>query len=474
METIKPLETAELSIQDFNPKGYGVAVWPRPAPLPPLEVEIAHTLPGDKVRVEMRRKMRGVRKGRLLEVIEPSADRVALRCKHAQVCGGCCWQQMGYEAQLREKEGRVRKIFGQEVEPIIPAEKIFGYRNKMEFTFSENRGGMRYLGLMIAQAEPYVFNVEECHLASGWFTVLLHAVKGWWEASGLKAFNPPRDEGTLRYLTLREAVRTGQKMAILNVSGNPEYAPSRAQLDALVKVVEEALPDDRVSLFLRVHQTKKGKPTQFFEMHLSGPDHMIEELHLSGGKLSFKISPISFFQPNTLQAEKLYDRAMQLLAPLNPKVVFDLYCGTGTLGMAASRFAKKVVGIELSPEAVLDAEENLKRNQIDNCTFYQGDVGQVLTRLMGDKEFVRPDAVIVDPPRAGLDSLALHHLRTLAPKAILYISCNPLTQAENIRELARSGYRLVLLQPLDQFPHTYHIENIALLILEPVAKPFGA
>ena len=222
----------------------------------------------------------------------------------------------------------------------------------MEFTFSENRGGMRYLGLMIAQAEPYVFNVEECHLANSWCSQLLRAVRQWWEISGLKAYNPPRDEGTLRYLTLREAVRTGQKMAILNVSGNPESAPTRAQLNALVQTVQEALPGDQVSLFLRVHQTKKGRPTQFFEMHLNGPDHIIEELHLSGGKLSFKISPISFFQPNTLQAEKLYDTALQLLAPLQPSVVFDLYCGTGTLGMAASRFAKQVIGVELSPEAV--------------------------------------------------------------------------------------------------------------------------
>ncbi len=464
MDTVKPQETAELSIQDFNPRGYGVATWPRPAPLPPLEVEVAHTLPGDKVFVEMRKKMRGTRKGRLLDIIEGAPTRVEPRCKHARVCGGCCWQQMAYQAQLKEKEARVQKAFGSqvEVEPIIPAEKIFGYRNKMEFTFSENRGGMRYLGLMIAQAEPYVFNVEECHLSSSWFTTILHAVKGWWEGSGLKAYNPPRDEGTLRYLTLREAVRTGQKMAILNVSGNAEYAPSRANLDALIAAVQAVEPG--ISLFLRVHQTKKGKPTQFYEMHLAGPDHMVEELHLSGGKLSFKISPISFFQPNTLQAEKLYDTALQLLAPLKPTTVFDLYCGTGTLGMAASRFAKKVIGIELSPEAVLDAEENLTRNQIQNCKFYQGDVGKVLTRLMGEPGFARPDAVIVDPPRAGLDSLALHHLQTLRPKAILYVSCNPLTQAENIAQLVRAGYRLTTLQPVDQFPHTYHIENIALLL----------
>jgi 23S rRNA (uracil1939-C5)-methyltransferase len=188
---------------------------------------------------------------------------------------------------------------------------------------------------------------------------------------------------------------------------------------------------------------------------------MVEELQLQQGKLSFKISPISFFQPNTLSAEKLYDTALAMLPTSD--TVFDLYCGTGTLGMAASRHAKQVIGIELSPEAVLDAEQNLERNGIKNMTIHQGDVGKVITHLMSQPNFVRPDAVIVDPPRAGLDPLALHHLKVLMPKAIVYISCNPLTQAENVAELIQAGYQLKRLQPLDQFPHTYHIENIALL-----------
>jgi 23S rRNA (uracil1939-C5)-methyltransferase len=465
METLKIEETAELSIQTFSPKGYGIATLQRPAPLPPLEVEVAHVVTGDRVFVEMRKKMRGTRKGRLLEVLVPSPSRVEPACPHARVCGGCCWQQMHYEAQLKEKEKRVRDAFAKMAipQPILAAPETFRYRNKMEFSFSENRGGMRYLGLMIAQAEPYVYNTEECHLCSAWFSEVLRKVRLWWEATGLKAYNPPRDEGTLRYITLRESVRRGQKMVILNISGNPDSAPSRGHLDAFVRAVQSVIGEDG-SLFLRIHQTKKGKPTQFFEMHLAGPDHIVEELHLQGGKLDFKISPASFFQPNTLQAEKLYDTALHLLAPLKPQRIFDLYCGTGTLGMAASRAAKEVIGIELSPEAVLDAQENAQKNNLQNCTFLQGDVGKVLTRLLAQPGFIRPDAVIVDPPRAGLDSLAIAHLLFLKPKAILYVSCNPLTQAENIRELMKAGYRIEVLQPVDQFPHTYHIENIALLV----------
>lgn len=456
METLNAQEVVEISVETLSPRGYGVGISGK------KEVEVAHAVPGDVLRVEMRKRMRGTRRARLLDVIQPSPDRISPPCAHASICGGCSWQQMDYPAQLREKMARVQTAFGPKavISSILPAAKIFRYRNKMEFTFSENRAGTRYLGLMIAQAEPYVYNTEECHLCNSWFSAVLQATRTWWEASGLKAYNPPKDEGTLRYITLREAIRTGQKMAILNVSGNPESAPSRASLDSFVQALRAAVGDD-ISLFLRVHQTKKGRPTQFYEMHLGGPDHIVEELHLQGGKLSFKISPSSFFQPNTLQAEKLYDTALNLLAPFNVSLVYDLYCGTGTLAMAISSKAKEVIGIELSPEAVLDAEENLKRNGLTNCTFLQGDVGKILTTLQGKQ---RPDAVIVDPPRAGLDPLAMEHLLKLQPKVILYVSCNPLTQAENVRELVRSGYRIETLQPVDQFPHTYHIENIALLV----------
>lgn len=443
----------EASVQKISLKGYGIAD----------EVEIAHVIPGDRILYELTRKKRLPKKGRLLEILSPSPDRVEPRCVHARTCGGCSWQQMAYPAQLKQKELRVQNAFQRQPDPIIPSEKIFGYRNKMEFTFSENRGGQRYLGLMIAQAEPYVFNLTECHLTNSWFAEVLSKVRVWWEPSGLKAYYPPADTGSLRYLTLREAIRTGQKMAILNVSGNAEFALNRDQLDGYVAAVKSAV-EGEISIFLRIHQTKKGRPTQFYEMHLAGPDHIVEELHLQEGPLSFKISPISFFQPNTLSAEKLYDTALSMLPACS--TVYDLYCGTGTLGMAASKRAKRVIGIELSPEAVIDAEENLVRNQISNMVVHQGDVGKVITRLMSEPEFVRPDAVIVDPPRAGLDPLALHLLKSLQPKVILYVSCNPLTQAENVAELLKVGYQLKRLQPLDQFPHTYHIENIALLELD--------
>lgn len=449
----------ELTIQDFTPRGFGVA----DSPERKAKVEVAHAIPGDRVLVELRRRRHRVQKGRLLELLTPSADRVEPRCAHASLCGGCCWQAMAYEAQLRHKQERILDVFqGQigsdtTVLPSIPCETPWGYRNKMEFSFSENRAGAKYLGLMIAHAEPYVFNVEHCHIAPTWMSECLGRVRTWWEASGIQAYYPPKDSGSLRYLTLRESVRLGQKMAVLNVSGNPEFAPPKEQLEKFVEAV-----GDGVGIFLRIHQTKKGTPTRFYEMHLAGLDHIEEELRLKSGPLRFKISPASFFQPNTLQAEKLYDAAMDLLGP-GQKLVYDLYCGTGTLGMAAARISDQVVGIELSPEAVFDAVENAAKNGLSNIRFYEGDAAAILTRLMDSAEFERPDAVIVDPPRAGLGELAIHQLKVLLPKKILYVSCNPATQAEDIKALGASGYRLVAMQAVDQFPHTAHIENLALL-----------
>ncbi len=458
-------ETFQVSIEKFSSRGYGVAYVERPQGKP-IEVEIAHTLPGDHIHMEMRRKMRPPRKGRLLDVIEPSSTRVEPRCSHARVCGGCCWQQMDYAAQLTTKQALVSRLFDLPIKPIIPCDEPFAYRNKMEFSFSENRAGQKFLGLMIAQAEPYVFNVDHCHLCKPWFSDVLGAVRKWWDQSGVLAYHPARDTGLLRYLTLRDSVHTGQKMAVLNLSNRSELSEEdffqKFHVE-FVRAVQEAALGEEISIFLRIHEANRGKPTEFREVHLAGPDHIMEELHLLGRKLSFKISPSSFFQPNTLQAEKLYSAALSHLADLSSPIIYDLYCGTGTLGMVASMMASQVVGIELSSQAVQDAKENAERNGIEKISFHQGDVGKILTELMGRSSFQRPDVVIVDPPRAGLDPLALHHLKTLRPKAILYISCNPLTQAANVQELLEAGYTLRSLQPVDQFPHTYHIENIAYL-----------
>jgi 23S rRNA (uracil1939-C5)-methyltransferase len=465
-----------ICIDHLNQRGWGTGHFVPLSPAHPGKVEVIGSLPGDELSVRLSRKRRGKWRGDLCDVKQPSPLRVQPRCVHVPLCGGCTWQQMDYLAQLKEKEKRVQKAFAEliqthltECKPIIPCEEPWQYRNKMEFSFSQNRAGERFLGLVIAGSKGHVLNLKECHLVSSWFIRLLDDVYLWWEQSGLAAYRM-NDTGTLRTLTIREGKRTGDKLIMLTVSGNPDYAISKSDLNRFIEVVKAAIPEEewlRLSIFLRIQQIHKKAPTQFFEMHLYGPDHLLEKMHLSFDQpieLSFKISPTSFFQPNTFQAERLYSEALKMVAfPKNH--VLDLYAGTATLGMAMATRAKKVTAIELNPHACFDAESNKAMNQLDHLEVLCGDVGKELEQLQARPGFIAPDLIVVDPPRTGLDSKALDHLKVLQAEEILYISCNHETQAVNIQNICTAGYQLICIQPIDQFPHTPHIENIALLRL---------
>ncbi len=469
-------QTVEAHIQRFSKKGHGLGEFTRADGTRCL-IEVPFTMPGDTVRALVMRKRSGVYPGRLDEILQPAPERIVPRCVHFGKCGGCRWQEIPYESQLAEKELIVRRSFGplltKEVEfhPILPCLSPWQYRNKMEFSFSSNLAKEPFLGLMMEGSKGKVLNLTTCHLTSPWFVQALGAVREWWMASGLDAFHPMKQTGSLRTLTLREGIRTGDRLAMLTVSGNPDYALTKGQLDSYVAALRQAVePQDpaKLSIFLRIHQAAKGMTTQFYEMQLYGPDHIRETLYLpnpeklaSSLAIPFWISPTAFFQPNTVQAEKLYAAALEMAKIPKDAVVYDLYCGTGTLGICAAKQVKQVIGIELSPEAVLDAKKNAADNGLSNIQFFQGDVGKVLA---GFKDMPLPNMVMVDPPRMGLDDQAIAHIVSLRPKTILYVSCNPATQATNIQSFIQSGYRLVAVQPVDQFPHTVHIENIAVLV----------
>jgi len=446
------MKEIQLTIESFSKKGFGVGFSPTGK-----RIEVSDAIIGDEVMVELKSRRK---RGRVLSVVSPSKDRCTPKCQHATMCGGCTWQVMDYKSQLEQKEAIIQRSFSDlptDFYPIIPCEFPWQYRNKMEFSFSENAAGAKYLGLMIAGAAPYVFNVELCHLAKPWFSETLSRVRTWWENSDLKAYHMHKNLGHLRTLILREGINTGEKLAMLTISGDTILDES-----TLNSFIEAIGPD--IQIFIRTQNAQKGTPTTFTTTCLTDREYILEKLQVLGDELFFKVSPTSFFQPNTHQAEIIYNKALSLLEE-ESSLIFDLYSGTGTLGMLASKKAKKVIGIELNADAVKDALQNTELNKITNFEIIEGDVGKVITHLMSQEDFVRPDAVIVDPPRAGLDPLALHHLKTLLPKKIVYISCNPYTQAENITELKKAGYQLKLIQPIDQFPHTHHIENIALLSL---------
>jgi len=475
---VKPLRIVQLKIAEFSQDGQGQGIWSPEEGLAQA-VEVPFSMPGDEVQVCLLKKRGKIYARDPIEWLHLSENRIIPRCKHFGHCGGCRWQHMPYQEQLKQKEAWIQRSLQPFLEPdtvwhpIISCHPPWQYRNKMELTFASDREGHRYLGLILYRTRGRVFQIEECYLTHEWIIEAVNAVSRWWATFGLEAYDAPRNSGSLRTLTLRQGERTGDRLVMLTVSGNPLYALNQKHIHTFVsslrEAIEPSLPEQRLSIFLRIQQIAKGRPTQFYEMLLYGPDHLREILYIETGQngrdsLNFRISPSAFFQPNTRQAEQIYCRAIQLTQPFKAEIVYDLYCGMGALGICMAKRAKEVIGIELSPESALDARENAKYNDLSNISIRTGDVGKVLPLLLEDNK-LRPDIVMVDPPRAGLDFEALQHLLRSKAPLMVYISCNPTTQAANLDSLVKGGYRVRAVQPVDQFPQTIHVENIVLLAL---------
>lgn len=479
MSKKKSRPIALVTIEEIHSRsGFGVATWER-ADGQECPVEVPFTLPGDVVSVEIGRRKRSYYQGRALDIVQPATERSTPRCSHFGQCGGCRWQHMSYEEQRERKQESINRLFSHLlcthtlVEPIVACEPPWEYRNKMEFSFSEDAAGQRYLGLMMQGGRQKVVNISECHLVKAWFSDALSATRDWWTSSELNAYHAYRDTGSLRTLTLREAAHSGDRMAFLTVSGNADYAMPKDQLNlwiqSMIKAIEPA-NGGRLSLFLRIQQIAKGQPTQFYEVHLYGPDSMRDTMQLQVAEaegmrsLHCKVSLSAFSQPNWRLASTLYNTALQM-APLQQiNRVWDLYCGTGIFGLACAPFVQSVRGVEIVPEAVLDARANAKINGLNHVQFTVGDVAKVLPVWMGESG--RPDLVLVDPPRPGLEGDALQLVASCNAPHLLYVSCNPTTQARDVEQLIEHGYRLNRMRAVDQFPQTVHVENIAVLSKE--------
>lgn len=424
------------------------------------KIEVRGGLVGETVAATIVQKKKGSLLAQLDMVKSPSEQRRAAKCAHFPECGGCTFQNLKYSSQLAYKQNVIEELFGESL-PIVPCEQEWNYRNKMEYTFSEDKEGKKYLGLIKAGSKGRVITLSECFLTSHWFMEAAHVTKEWWETHCLSAFHPFKDTGHLRNLIVREAKNTGERMIILVVSGNPEYALSKTALDDFVQRMRAAFEEQPLHIFLKIQQCIPGKPTQFFEIHLHGNEWLTEKLIVSEKETYIvKISPSAFYQPNSVQIGTLYAKAIELAEPQKTDIVYDLYCGIGTIGIAFSKYVKEVKGIELNPYAVYDAHANIEANEIDNMEVIRGDVGE---QLQGMKA---PDIAIIDPPRSGLEKNAMRNLLALGAKKIIYISCNPYTQAEDTTQLMAHGYTMKGVQPVDQFPQTAHCENIVVLQLE--------
>jgi 23S rRNA (uracil1939-C5)-methyltransferase len=413
-------------------------------------------LPGDTVRARVTKVQRRHAEAIVTEVIEAGPQRVEAPCVHYPSCGGCRFQDLAYEAQLAAKhawvEDSLRRIAGiaePPLEPIVAAEELFGYRNKMEYSFTPGPDGPE-LGLHRAGRWDEVLGIERCWLTTDLGNRIRNTMRDWGREERLPAYDQAKAEGYLRHLIIREGRNTGQTLVQLVT-----HERERFDRERLIEVLT-AFPEVR-SIQWTVNDTPSevtNLPTEL----LWGEDAIEEEL----GGLRFRIRPNAFLQTNTRMAERLYELVREEAALAGGETVYDLYCGIGTIGLALAGGALTVWGIEISEESVACAIENAELNSIGNAAFFAGNVGQVLRELRdrtGD-----PDLVVVDPPRAGLAGKALKRLGELAAPRLVYVSCNPTTLAGDSKRLIEEyGYRLVRTRPLDMFPHTPHVESVSLL-----------
>jgi 23S rRNA (uracil1939-C5)-methyltransferase len=441
----------ELRIDSLAYGGNGVAR------LNGFVVFVRRGLPGDTVRARVTKVKRSHAEAIAVEVVEPGADRVEAPCAHFPDCGGCRFQDLAYERQLEAKAGQVADAMARiggfadlELEPAVPAESIFHYRNKLEYSFTETPDGVG-LGLHRAGRWDQVLDIEKCWLTTDVGNAIRNAVRDWARAEGLSVYDQATHEGYLRHLVVREGRNTAQALVVLVT------APGR--LDGEERLVEllQRFPEVR-SIYHAVND-RPAEVTNVPAKLLRGEDAIEEEIL----GLRFRVRPNAFLQTNTAMAEVLYALALEYAGLTGQETVFDLYCGTGTIGLTMAREALTVWGVEVSEESVACAIENAELNGITNTAFFAGEVGDSIEEL--HERAGKPDVVVVDPPRAGLSAKALRRIARLEPARIVYVSCNPTTLAGNAKELVgEHGYRLERAKPVDMFPHTPHIETVALFV----------
>jgi 23S rRNA (uracil1939-C5)-methyltransferase len=405
-------------------------------------VFVAGALPGDRVRAEVTKAKRGYAEASALELIRESPDRLPPRCDHGgEPCPGAPWQSLPYELQLAHKHSQVSEaltrlggVEGFELEEIEPAIEQWRYRNKLEYSFGE-RDGELVLGFHARGRWDVVVDAEVCQLASERNNRLRNEIRSWAAARGVPPYDRRAGIGVLRNLVVREGRRTGQVQTRLVTS------PAE-------------IPRPPVDLHTIVESSSGGTdgPTGVL-----GHEYLEEELC----GLRFRISHSAFFQTNSEMAERLYGIAAEMAGLTGSERVFDLFCGIGTLGLSLASRAGEVWGVEIVPEAIADAEQNARRNGVDNAHFRAGDARKEIRPLLD--EAGRPDVVLVDPPRAGLSKKVVRRVIECDAPRIVYVSCNPTTLAPNAAQLSEAGYRVRRVRPVDMFPQTPHIECVALL-----------
>lgn len=441
-----------------------------------MVVFVPFCVPGDIVDLQVRKKRHSYMEAEVIRFVEKSAVREEPFCEHFGVCGGCKWQNLPYDKQLEMKQRqvyeqltRIGKVELPEFMPILGSRKIREYRNKLEFGCSNKRwmtreeiasgepaGEMRAIGFHITGAFDKILPIHNCHLMDGLQNEIRNFIYQYAIANDLTFFDLRQQTGLLRDVMVRNS-NTGEWMVLVQFHYDEEGDRERSL--QLMEALADRFP--QITSLLYVDNQKCNDTFGDLELTLyKGNDHIFEIME----GLRFKVGPKSFYQTNTDQAYHLYSVARQFAGLTGEEVVYDLYTGTGTIANFVARSAKKVVGIEYVPEAIEDAKVNSDINGIGNTLFFAGDMKDILT-----DEFIaghgRPDVIITDPPRAGMHPDVVETILRAKPRRIVYVSCNPATQARDLQLLDRL-YKVVAVQPVDMFPHTPHVENVVALELK--------
>ncbi len=464
----KELPTVEgLEITGVAAEGKSIARWND------LVVFIPYGAPGDVADVKIDRKKHSFAEGHIVKLVKPSNDRVEPFCEHFGVCGGCKWQHLPYAEQLKYKQQqvadalqRIAKVPLPPINPILGSARTQCYRNKLEFTFSNKswltfeqlQSGKEFsnrnaAGFHIPGAFDKVLDINKCWLQDNVSNEMRLFIKDFALSHGITFYDIRNNCGLMRNMVVRTA-STGEIMLVVVFGEDNKEAIAR-----VMSAVAERFPQITSLMYVVNTKVNDSLTDQTFVL-FKGRDYIEEEME----GLKFRIGPKSFYQTNSLQAYELYKVARRMARLSGSELVYDLYTGTGTIANFVARQAHKVVGIEYVPEAIEDAKLNSKVNGIENTLFYAGDMKDVLTQGFIE-EHGRPDVMIIDPPRAGMHEDVVNVILNAAPQRLVYVSCNPATQARDIAMLD-CKYRVVEVQPVDMFPHTHHVENVVAMELK--------
>lgn len=464
----KPLPVLEnVTITDYAAEGKALAR------VDDFVVFVPFAVPGDVVDLQVRRKKHSYCEAEIIRIVKPSDIRVKPQCAHFGLCGGCKWQSVPYAEQLKMKQRqvhdqltRIGKVELPDILPILGSEKTFGYRNKLEFGCSDKRWltkeevaaeteytQMNAIGFHITGAFDKILPIEKCWLMDDLHNRIRNAIRDYAYATGMTFFNQRSKHGLLRDIVIRNS-DTGEWMVLVQFHYDEDGDEERAK--ALLQHIADGFPE--ISSLLYVDNQKFNDTFNDLDIQVFKGNGYIYET-MDG--LKFKVGPKSFYQTNTDQALRLYSVARDFAGLTGEELVYDLYTGTGTIANFVARKAHKVIGIEYVPEAIEDAKVNSEINGIDNTEFYAGDMKDILT-----DDFIaangRPDVIITDPPRAGMHPDVVQTIIRTSAKRIVYVSCNPATQARDLA-LLDQYYKVKAVQPVDMFPHTPHVENVVLL-----------